>query len=351
MKKVKGIVLYVLITALLLFVNSTAASAFPVTWWVNGNGYTGLLLYRTNPSTGRIKGILLNTPVEGYIVGRHIVLHRYPQGKRQLWEGWIMDRRLGASIPSYKKDYFIAGTISVNGDQVYPWFGIEKGKTGGVPNTNNTTNTHNNYPKKNIFSCKHKDNQEKGCCCFKGAHTYLFNSRYIQNVLVEFDTGKRFNCHSTVALEIKQGDRWIVLRKVKANSSKNGSEINPIRLTLPVHRTIEGFRISDGCACCIDSSKIVLNGNFSIKPKSSPKAANISGNWRWFDGETVWIYKNGTCRSSRGNRGRWSAKWNGSTYIYTINWNNGQYVDTLNLHGNTLDGHNRGGTHVWGKRY
>jgi hypothetical protein len=206
-------------------------------------------------------------------------------------------------------------------------------------------------PTKNIFTCKNKDNQEKGCCCFKGAHTYLFNSRYIKSVSVEFDTGKRFNCHSTVSLEVKQGNRWIVLRRVKANSSRNRSEINPIRILLPVHRTINGFRISDGCVCCIDSSKIILNGNLPIKPKPAPTAAKINGTWRWFTGETVWIYKNGNCRSSRGNRGRWNIIKSGAYPVYRIVWNNGQYVDTLTLRGNTLDGHNRGGTHVWGKRY
>lgn len=91
-------------------------------------------------------------------------------------------------------------------------------------------------------------------------------------------------------------------------------------------------------------------GNIS-SPYPPPRGtADISGTWHWFDGETVWIYKNGTSRSSRGNQGRWSRRWNGTRYIYTINWNNGQYIDTLTLHGNTLDGHNQGGTHVYGGR-
>ena len=83
---------------------------------------------------------------------------------------------------------------------------------------------------------------------------------------------------------------------------------------------------------------------------NTPASSGISGIWRWFDGETVWIYRNGTSRSSYGNRGRWSKKRNGSKYIYTINWSNGQYIDTLVLRGDTVDGHNQNGTHVWGKR-
>ena len=215
----RNIVPYTLIVVLLL-TNSTIIYAFPTSWWVNGNGYTGYLNYKINPLTNKIKGKLLNTPVEGYIIGRHIVLHRYPHGKRQIWEGWIIDRKLGAKIPSYKQDYFIAGTISVDGNTIYPWFGVEKGKTGGIPG--------------------------------------------IQN--------------------------------------------SPV---LP---------------------------------------SDISGKWRWFDGGTISIFKNGTINSSNGVTAIWTTKWNGSKYIYTINWNNGQYIDTLTLNGDVLDGKNQNGTHVWGKR-
>ncbi len=68
--------------------------------------------------------------------------------------------------------------------------------------------------------------------CFKGAHTYLFSPRYVNNAMVEFDMGKKFNCHSVVTLEIKHGNHWFVVRKIKANSSKNNSEVNPICVTL-----------------------------------------------------------------------------------------------------------------------
>jgi hypothetical protein len=110
-----------------------AQTAFPTQWWVNGNGYTGLLIYKVNPGTQRVSGTLLGTPVEGYLIGRHLILHRFPKGNTQIWEGWIMDKSLGADIPSYNWDYIVAGSISIEGDRVTPWFGVESGKTAGVP--------------------------------------------------------------------------------------------------------------------------------------------------------------------------------------------------------------------------
>jgi len=79
-------------------------------------------------------------------------------------------------------------------------------------------------------------------------------------------------------------------------------------------------------------------------------SSNISGDWKWFNGDIAHIYQNGTAKSSNGNRGKWKAEWDGSKFTYVISWNNGQWVDTLVLQGNTLDGHNQNGTHVWGKR-
>jgi len=125
--------LIIFFTLIFLTYNIYAQSTLPTTWWVNGNGYTGILVYTVNPTTQNVSGKLLGTPVEGYLVGRHLVLHRYPKGHTQIWEGWIMDRNLGSAIPSYSNDYFISGTISINGNQVVPWFGIERGMTAGVP--------------------------------------------------------------------------------------------------------------------------------------------------------------------------------------------------------------------------
>ena len=85
-------------------------------------------------------------------------------------------------------------------------------------------------------------------------------------------------------------------------------------------------------------------------PKVQTPPFDITGTWHWFDGGTVWISKNGTITSSHGSPATWKATWNGSVYVYTIRWNNDKYIDTLILKGDTLDGHNQNGTHVWGKR-
>ena len=212
----------ILIIALILF--STSLFAFPTSWWVNGNGYTGLLIYKVNPNNNKVTGKLLGTPVEGYLVGRHLVLHRYPNGKTQIWEGWIKDKRLRGNIPSYNNDYFLAGTISVKGNSLYPWFGIATGKTAGVSNTGFNTNT-----------------------------------------------------------------------------------------------------------------QPIINNN-------------IIGKWKWFDGGTVIINKNGTVTSKYGNNGKWKAIQTKTGIKYIINWNKGLYIDTLTLSGNMLKGKNQYGTNVWGQK-
>ncbi|GAB6143844.1 PKD domain-containing protein [Desulfocicer niacini] len=110
------------------------------------------------------------------------------------------------------------------------------------------------------LSCENKENQEKGCCCFQGAHTYRFEPRHVTTVLAEFDTGKRFNCQSTVKLEItRDDDTWETVKSIQANSSRNGSEVAPMDAQVLVNAMISGFRISDGCRCCIDWSRITLN--------------------------------------------------------------------------------------------
>ncbi|WP_161595871.1 LamG-like jellyroll fold domain-containing protein [Deferribacter desulfuricans] len=76
---------------------------------------------------------------------------------------------------------------------------------------------------------------------------------------------------------------------------------------------------------------------------------DINGIWKWFNGEIVWIYKNGTCRSSEGNKDGWSVIRFNSIPTYRIVWESGA-VDLLELHNDTLEGFNQGGTHIWGKR-
>jgi len=82
-----------LVVAVALFTPCLAQSAvLPTTWQVNGNGYTGILVIsRFNAATNEVSGTLLGKPVRGYLVGRHLVLHRYPQGRTQIWDGWILD--------------------------------------------------------------------------------------------------------------------------------------------------------------------------------------------------------------------------------------------------------------------
>ncbi len=108
------------------------------------------------------------------------------------------------------------------------------------------------------LSCKNKDNQEGGCCCFRGAHTYRFKSRYVSSILARFDTGKKLNCRSIVKLQINRGKGWETVRRVRAVSSHGQSTYAPIDVNVSVNGIISGFRISDGCACCIDFSEIFL---------------------------------------------------------------------------------------------
>jgi hypothetical protein len=108
---------------------SAQAAQIPTTWQVNGNGYTGILvLNRIDAATSEVSGTLLGTPVRGYLVGRHLVLHRYPQGRTQIWDGWILDPKLGAhGQPYYNGTLIIAGLISEDKspvDGVYPWYAV-----------------------------------------------------------------------------------------------------------------------------------------------------------------------------------------------------------------------------------
>lgn len=135
---------FILIVAIAIVFSAFVSTGFaqtrqlPKTWQVNGNGYTGLLVVNQyNSATNEISGTLLGTPFKGYLVGRHLVLHRYPQGRTQIWDGWILDRKLGAQgQPYYNNTLTIAGTISEakgNVDGVYPWFAIAQTGTTSPP--------------------------------------------------------------------------------------------------------------------------------------------------------------------------------------------------------------------------
>ncbi len=132
-----------LVTLLILSIGTLiplrAQTPYPTKWQVNGNGYVGILTYTVDPNTFQVRGTLLGTPCEGVLVGRRLILHRMPRGS-QIWEGWIMEPRLGApGQPYYKGQYFIAGTISENnaGNSLYPWYGVPLGS--GPPPWNTST--------------------------------------------------------------------------------------------------------------------------------------------------------------------------------------------------------------------
>ncbi len=101
---------------------------------------------------------------------------------------------------------------------------------------------------------------------------------------------------------------------------------------------------------------ISAGGKSHFSPNPNPSTSNTSilaicGTWKWSNGETVKIFKNGRATSSRGNIGKWNFIWQNNRILYIINWNNGQYIDKLHLNGNRLDGNNQIGTHVWGTRH
>jgi len=133
----------------------------------------------------------------------------------------------------------------------------------------------------NTFSCVNKDNQERACCCLKGAHTYRFAPRYVTNVLVRFDTGRGLNCRSLVKLEVDRGNGWEGVKTVRAVSSR-GTNVNaPVNVWVPVNATIRGFRILDGCVCCVDYSEITLNvtpsGGVYPSPNIRQNVQNLPG--------------------------------------------------------------------------
>jgi len=100
---------------------------------------------------------------------------------------------------------------------------------------------------------------EGKCGPYVGSHTYEFSSLYVEEVKALVDTGRGFGCRSTVTFSALTGGSWKVLKKIQANSSSNGNEFPSTEYGVPVNQAIEGFKISDGCACCIDKSEIWLN--------------------------------------------------------------------------------------------
>ncbi len=109
------------------------------------------------------------------------------------------------------------------------------------------------------LSCSDGDNEEGGCCCFHGEHTYMFDPVCVSSVTVKFDTGRGLGCQSNVEFQVYDGSLWSDVGQYQAVSSSGGSELYVIETEVPVGQTVSGFKISDGCTCCIDSSSIVLH--------------------------------------------------------------------------------------------
>jgi len=76
---------------------------------------------------------------------------------------------------------------------------------------------------------------------------------------------------------------------------------------------------------------------------------SIVGKWQWFNGTVSTFYSNGTSSASHGYQGTWQPG-------YVVTWHRDDdkttWVDTLTLSpdGQTLDGKNQFGNHVWGTR-
>lgn len=113
---------------------TSSAQPIPTTWTVNGNGYTGLLVIQSvDPTTHEVRATLLGTPATGFLVDRHLVLHRYPQGNMQIWDGWILDPGLSApGLQSYDGTPILSGTISQGGadDGLFPWYAVAQSAAG-----------------------------------------------------------------------------------------------------------------------------------------------------------------------------------------------------------------------------
>ncbi|MGB5983912.1 MAG: hypothetical protein WBG37_01305 [Desulfobacterales bacterium] len=109
------------------------------------------------------------------------------------------------------------------------------------------------------FSCKDKQNQEGKCCCFTGSHTYRFPKGRVAEVITLFDTGKKHNCRSTVEFSVHTEGKWVTIATFDAVSSRGNDTYAPNKVSVKVNRVIDGFRLGDGCSCCIDSSEIWLH--------------------------------------------------------------------------------------------
>ncbi|OQW91485.1 MAG: hypothetical protein BWK78_04515 [Thiotrichaceae bacterium IS1] len=90
---------------------------------------------------------------------------------------------------------------------------------------------------------------------------------------------------------------------------------------------------------------------FTVASENTPIVScdGIVGKWQWFNGTISTFYSNGTSSASHGYQGTWQPG-------YVVTWHRDDdpttWVDTLTLSpdGQTLDGQNQNGNHVWGTR-
>ena len=137
------------------------------------------------------------------------------------------------------------------------------------------------------YSCSEKENIEKGCCCFKPEHTYAFPSQAVESVKVTFDTGRGLGCESVVKFQAETERGWVVLHATAAVSSKGRDEKAPVTLEIPVDMSIQGFRLGDEGACCIDYSEIELKTPASARPVT-PQSGKPSLGTVWDEMENGW---------------------------------------------------------------
>ena len=87
-----------------------------------------------------------------------------------------------------------------------------------------------------------------------------------------------------------------------------------------------------------------------VAPMPEHRARAAAGTWDWFNQVQVTLLPDYSARGTNNEVGTWRLA-DPANRVYVIQWKAG-WVDTLTLSpdGNTLDGSNREGTHVWGRR-
>jgi len=122
-----GILITVLIAAILAFALVVSAEGPAYHWQVEANGAKGTLDLSVEPA-GKISGTLFEIPVEGWLVGRHLVLVREGGGGQETWEAWLAtpENVHGDGQP------ILAGTFLRPGEGApLPWFGTSRPQVAG----------------------------------------------------------------------------------------------------------------------------------------------------------------------------------------------------------------------------